>query len=90
MDWIVPLLTEWTAEVRTGFGVGGHPALWVTERCGRISLRRHAEPRVRRNMANDTFQDLQDRRLTADGWKRRRRASECAPGVMASRLTHIW
>ncbi|MFI7179730.1 tyrosine-type recombinase/integrase [Streptomyces spororaveus] len=40
MDWIVPLLTEWTAEVRPGFGVGGHPALWVTERCGRISLRR--------------------------------------------------
>ncbi|MGW4049548.1 tyrosine-type recombinase/integrase [Streptomyces sp. NPDC004779] len=40
MDWIVPLLEEWTSEVRAGFGAGAHPALWVTERCGRISPRR--------------------------------------------------
>ncbi|MFC8495612.1 tyrosine-type recombinase/integrase [Streptomyces sp. NPDC057235] len=40
MDWIVPLLEEWTSEVRAGFGAGAHPALWVTERCDRISPRR--------------------------------------------------
>lgn len=40
MDWIVPLLEEWTCEVRAGFRAGAHPALWVTERCGRISPRR--------------------------------------------------
>ncbi|MBO8190063.1 tyrosine-type recombinase/integrase [Streptomyces spirodelae] len=40
MDWIVPLLEEWVDEVRGRFGAGKHPALWVTERCGRLGLRR--------------------------------------------------
>lgn len=40
MDWIVPVLEQWCEEIRPAFGVGAHPAVWVTERAGRISLRR--------------------------------------------------
>lgn len=40
MDWIVPVLEQWREDIRPGFGVGAHPALWVTERASRISLRR--------------------------------------------------
>ncbi|WP_329112200.1 tyrosine-type recombinase/integrase [Streptomyces sp. NBC_01353] len=40
MDWRIPLLEERTTKVRDGFGAGAYPALWVTERCGRISPRR--------------------------------------------------
>ncbi|MFF3153267.1 tyrosine-type recombinase/integrase [Streptomyces sp. NPDC057910] len=40
MDWIVPVLEQWLDEVRPAFGAGRHPALWVTERAGRMSLRR--------------------------------------------------
>jgi site-specific recombinase XerD len=39
MDWIVPVLTHWLDEVRPMLVPGQHPALWVTERCSRISLR---------------------------------------------------
>ncbi|WP_329359148.1 site-specific integrase [Streptomyces anulatus] len=39
-DWIVSVLEEWVDEVRPGFSPGGHPALWVTERCGRLGVRR--------------------------------------------------
>ena len=39
MDWAVGVLDHYITEVRPGFGVGGHPALWVTERCGRLSKR---------------------------------------------------
>ncbi len=39
-EWIVRLIEEWVAEVRPGFSPGRHPALWVTERCGRIGVRR--------------------------------------------------
>lgn len=40
MDWIVPVLDQWIDEIRPAFGVGAHPALWVTERSDRMSLRR--------------------------------------------------
>ncbi|WP_234337123.1 tyrosine-type recombinase/integrase [Streptomyces xylophagus] len=40
VDWIVPVLEEWVDEVRGGFSPGAHPALWVTERRGRLGLRR--------------------------------------------------
>ncbi|WP_345680231.1 site-specific integrase [Yinghuangia aomiensis] len=40
MDWIVPLLAAWVDDARPQLEPGAHPALWVTERCGRISLRR--------------------------------------------------
>lgn len=39
MDWIVPSLKQWVQEVRPLMAAGSHPALWVTERCGRIALR---------------------------------------------------
>jgi site-specific recombinase XerD len=40
MDWIVPILEQWRDEIRPAFGVGAHPALWITERASRISMRR--------------------------------------------------
>ncbi len=39
MDWVVPVLQQWTDEVRPLFAPGRHPALWVTERRGRVTLR---------------------------------------------------
>ena len=38
-DWVVALLGQWLEEVRPRFAAGGHPALWVTERCSRVSGR---------------------------------------------------
>ncbi|MDW4901341.1 tyrosine-type recombinase/integrase [Streptomyces californicus] len=40
MDWIVEVLDQYLTEVRPGFNPGKHPAFWVTERRGRMSLRR--------------------------------------------------
>lgn len=45
MDWIVGVLDHYVTDVRPRFDVGNHPALWVTERCGRLSKR----------SANDAF-----------------------------------
>jgi site-specific recombinase XerD len=39
MDWVVPVLAAYLGEIRPRLAPGGHPALWVTERCGRISYR---------------------------------------------------
>lgn len=39
LDWIVPVLEQWVSEVRPLMAPGSHPALWVTERCGRITPR---------------------------------------------------
>ena len=39
-DWIVDVLDHYLAEVRPEFSPGKHPALWITERRGRLSLRR--------------------------------------------------
>ncbi|MGH8378937.1 MAG: tyrosine-type recombinase/integrase [Gammaproteobacteria bacterium] len=39
MDWIVPVLKQWVHEVRPQMAAGSHPALWVTERCSRITHR---------------------------------------------------
>jgi len=39
MDWIVDVLDHYVTEVRPRFEVGNHPAIWVTERCGRLSKR---------------------------------------------------
>lgn len=47
MDWIVDVLDHYLAEVRPRFGAGDHPAIWVTERCGRLS----------RRSAHEAFQD---------------------------------
>lgn len=39
MDWVVEVLAGWLDEVRPLLGPGAHPALFVTERRGRMSLR---------------------------------------------------
>ena len=39
MDWIVEVLGWYLAEVRPLLAAGAHPAVWVTERCGRVSVR---------------------------------------------------
>jgi site-specific recombinase XerD len=39
MDWVVPVLQQWVDEVRPLLSPGQHPALWVTERRGRLSRR---------------------------------------------------
>jgi len=39
MEWIVPILQQWVDEVRPLLSPGNHPALFVTERRGRISPR---------------------------------------------------
>lgn len=36
MDWVVPVIDQWIDEVRPLFSPGAHPALWVTERRGRL------------------------------------------------------
>lgn len=40
MDWVVDVLNQYLDEVRPAFEPAKHPALWVTERRGRISPRR--------------------------------------------------
>ncbi|ALG14551.1 integrase [Kibdelosporangium phytohabitans] len=37
MSWVVDTLEHWLIEVRPQFAPGRHPALWVTERVGRLS-----------------------------------------------------
>ncbi|KRF08708.1 integrase [Arthrobacter sp. Soil782] len=39
MDWVVPVLRQWLDEVRPRFDPGKHPALWITERRGRLDWR---------------------------------------------------
>jgi site-specific recombinase XerD len=39
MDWIVPVLEQWLDELRPLFNPAAHPALWMTERRGRMSVR---------------------------------------------------
>jgi site-specific recombinase XerD len=39
MDWVIDTLRDWVSEVRPQFAPGSHPALWVTERLGRLSPR---------------------------------------------------
>jgi site-specific recombinase XerD len=39
MPWTAEALAQYIEVVRPGYEAGGHPALWLTERGGRISLR---------------------------------------------------
>ncbi len=39
MDWVVPVLGQWMTDVRPRLKPGAHPALWVTERRGRVNWR---------------------------------------------------
>jgi integrase/recombinase XerD len=50
MDWVVPVLRQWVEEVRPLFSPGAHPALWVTERRGRLS----------RRAINEAFEEARD------------------------------
>jgi site-specific recombinase XerD len=38
MDWVVPVLEHWTGEVRPRLAPRGHPAVWLTERRGRMAM----------------------------------------------------
>lgn len=38
-DWALDGLRQWVEEARPRMGAGSHPALWVTERCSRVSVR---------------------------------------------------
>jgi len=50
MDWIVGVLGHYVTDVRPRFEAGSHPALWVTERCGRLSKR----------SANEAFENARE------------------------------
>lgn len=39
MGWITEVLRHWVEEVRPCLAPGSHPAVWVTERRGRITVR---------------------------------------------------
>jgi site-specific recombinase XerD len=39
MDWIIDVLDQWVTDIRPMFSPGSHPALFVTERAGRMSVR---------------------------------------------------
>lgn len=39
LDWVTDTLGHWLTELRPHFSPGRHPALWVTERVGRLSPR---------------------------------------------------
>jgi integrase/recombinase XerC len=39
MDWVVDVVQDWLTDLRPQFGPGRHPALWVSERVGRLSPR---------------------------------------------------
>ena len=50
MDWIVGVLDHYLTDVRPRFETGSHPALWVSERCGRLS----------RRSANEAFENARE------------------------------
>ncbi len=39
IDWVMPVNEHWLREIRPTLRPGRHPALWITERRGRVSLR---------------------------------------------------
>src|SRR5690606_32728121 len=39
VEWITDTLDDWLPDLRPRFSPGKHPALWVTERAGRLSRR---------------------------------------------------
>jgi integrase/recombinase XerC len=43
-DWALQGLRQWVEHARDRFGAGAHPALWVTERASRVSVR-HVDER---------------------------------------------
>ncbi len=58
MDWIVDVLDHYLTEVRPRFDVGTHPAIWVTERSGRLSRRSANEAFEAARQAADLPEEL--------------------------------
>ena len=58
MDWIVDVLDHYLTEVRPRFDVGEHPAIWVTERSGRLSRRSRTKPSRPPKQAADLPEEL--------------------------------
>ncbi|MYR73667.1 MULTISPECIES: tyrosine-type recombinase/integrase [unclassified Streptomyces] len=58
MDWTVDVLQDWVTEIRPQFSPGRHPALWVTERVGRLSPRSINEAFVAARRDADLDEDL--------------------------------
>ncbi|WP_228769862.1 tyrosine-type recombinase/integrase [Actinokineospora alba] len=60
MDWIVEVLNQWREEIRPLFSPAAHPAMWVTERRGRISINYLNEmfTRTRQDAGLDGVHDL--------------------------------
>jgi integrase/recombinase XerC len=60
MEWVTQTLEHWLVEVRPQFGAGTHPALWLTERGGRLAPKsiNSAFAAVRRDAGLDSSLDL--------------------------------
>ncbi|OEV02629.1 tyrosine-type recombinase/integrase [Streptomyces oceani] len=58
LDWSTDLLDQYLEEVRPAFSPDKHPALWVTERRGRMSLRRLDEAFETARRAADLPEEL--------------------------------
>ncbi|MDH6113089.1 site-specific recombinase XerD [Kitasatospora sp. MAP12-15] len=58
LDWSVDLLAQYLEEVRPAFSPGKHPALWITERRGRMSPRRLDEAFETARKAADLPEEL--------------------------------
>ncbi len=58
MDWIVDVLDHYLTEVRPRFDVSTHPAIWVTERSGRLSRRSANEAFEAARQAADLPEEL--------------------------------
>ncbi|MDF2782441.1 MAG: Tyrosine recombinase xerD [Geminicoccaceae bacterium] len=58
MEWVVPVLQQWLDEVRPLLNPASHPALFVTERRGRISMRSINEAFVAARTAAGLDSDL--------------------------------
>ncbi|MFJ4479315.1 tyrosine-type recombinase/integrase [Streptomyces xanthochromogenes] len=58
LDWSVDLLDQYLEEVRPAFTPGKHPALWITERRGRMSARRLDEAFETARKAADLPEEL--------------------------------
>ncbi|MCC3651450.1 site-specific integrase [Streptomyces sp. S07_1.15] len=58
MDWVVDVLKDWRDEIRPQFSPGRHPALWITERAGRLSPRSINDAFVAARRDADLDEDL--------------------------------
>jgi site-specific recombinase XerD len=59
MDWVTAVLAQWLEEIRPLLSPGGHPAVFVTERRGRVSVR-HLDDAFRRTAADACLDEVHD------------------------------